>query len=115
MKANPLIVDFMEQEDNKLCFDCGGKPANWVSVNNSIFLCLNCSGNHRGLGVNVSYIKSIVLDKWNENQTKMLLSGGNARLADLLESFEVPAETEFKVLYTSQLLNFYRKLVSFSI
>lgn len=104
---------FMEAEDNKLCFDCGGKPANWASVNNGIFLCLNCSGNHRGLGVSISYIKSVVLDKWNDNQVALMINGGNTRLADLLEQYEIGAETDFKTLYNSKLMDYYRNQVIF--
>ena len=37
--------------DNSKCFDCGGDHPSWVSVNNGIFLCLNCAGIHRGFGV----------------------------------------------------------------
>jgi ADP-ribosylation factor GTPase-activating protein 1 len=102
---------FMDEEDNQICFDCGSKPAKWVSVNNAIFLCLTCSGNHRSLGVNISCIKSATLDKWNENQTKNVLLGGNTRLADLLERYQIGAETDFKTLYTSKLLDYYRQLV----
>lgn len=109
--GNTSLVKFMEIEDNKICFDCGGKPANWASINNGIFLCLNCSGNHRSLGVNISYIKSVVLDKWNDNQVATMLSGGNTKLADLLEEYEVGSDTDFKTLYNSKLMDFYRKCV----
>lgn len=105
----------MEEEDNQICFDCGSKPANWASINNGIFLCLSCSGNHRSLGVNISYIKSVTLDKWNDNQIKMLLSGGNTLLAELLEAYEIGAGTDFKTLYLSKLLDYHRKRVSFYI
>lgn len=54
----------MNEEENQLCFDCSKKPAHWASVNNAIFLCLDCSGDHRGLGVGVSYIRSVTLDSW---------------------------------------------------
>ncbi len=110
-KGNNSLVQFMEDEDNKLCFDCQGKPANWASVNNGIFLCLNCSGNHRSLGVSVSYIKSVVLDKWNDNQVASMLAGGNTKLADLLEEYEVDADTDYKTLYKSKLMDYYRKTV----
>ena len=34
-------------EGNSCCFDCGNKPANWASISNGIFLCLDCSSDHR--------------------------------------------------------------------
>lgn len=110
--ANSALSKFMEDEDNQICFDCGGKPANWSSINNGIFLCLSCSGNHRSLGVNISYVKSVVLDKWNDNQVALMLAGGNTKLADLLEEYEVGAETDFKALYHSKLMDYYRRYVS---
>jgi hypothetical protein len=42
----------------------GKKPAHWASVNNAVYLCLDCSGEHRGLGVSISYVRSVTLDSW---------------------------------------------------
>jgi hypothetical protein len=42
----------------------GKKPAHWASINNGIYLCIDCSGEHRGLGVSTSYIRSTTLDTW---------------------------------------------------
>lgn len=72
-KVMKIMSRLLEDKDNMECFDCGnlisitfiGKsPAQWASVNNGIFLCLNCSGNHRSFGVNISFVKSATLDKW---------------------------------------------------
>lgn len=111
MKTNPKLQALMENEDNQICFDCGNKPACWASVNNGIFLCITCSGNHRSLGVNISYIKSVSLDKWNDNQIKMMLAGGNTKLAELLEAYEIGAGTDYQILYLSKLLDYHRKQV----
>lgn len=52
--------------ENRVCFDCDQGPATWASVNNGILLCLNCSGIHRGYGVNISFVRSISMDTWSE-------------------------------------------------
>ena len=67
-KFKEILKKLYQDPSNSQCFDCDNQPAHWASVNNGIYLCLDCSGEHRGFGVAVSYIKSVTLDQWNENQ-----------------------------------------------
>ena len=39
---------------NGRCIDCGDHDPQWATVSYGALLCLNCSGRHRSLGVQVS-------------------------------------------------------------
>jgi len=57
---------------------CEGRLSpRWASVNNAIFVCLNCAGFHRGLGVQFSFMKSTNLDSWKLDQLNSMKIGGN--------------------------------------
>lgn len=53
-----LLNELCQVHENKFCFDCNKTPTQWVSINNGIFLCLECSTEHRNFGYNISFIKS---------------------------------------------------------
>jgi len=43
----------------------------WAAINLGVLVCIECSGVHRALGVNISKVRSITLDKWDVSAYKV--------------------------------------------
>lgn len=71
------------EPDNQSCFDCSQPGPQWASVNNGIFICMNCAAHHRSMGAHVSFIRSLSMDTWTEKQLRLMALGGNKKLKDL--------------------------------
>ena len=103
------LEELYNEESNSSCFDCDSKPAHWASISNGIYLCLDCSGEHRGYGIGVSFIRSVTMDQWTQEQVNIMKVGGNQRLRDFLTTYEMPENIDKKQIYCSKLMNYYRR------
>jgi hypothetical protein len=65
------------QERNPRCADCGAPRPDWASLNLGVLLCIGCSGVHRGMGVKVSKVRSLVLDSISPEEVGVLEAIGN--------------------------------------
>ncbi|TNV81105.1 hypothetical protein FGO68_gene17258 [Halteria grandinella] len=74
---------------NHTCFECNSHGTQWVSVNLAIFLCLKCSGLHRGYGVQTSFIRSLLMDTLSQKQVAALETGGNRQLKKFMEFYGI--------------------------
>ncbi|KAL4895244.1 hypothetical protein BDV59DRAFT_174774 [Aspergillus ambiguus] len=74
------IKNLLKLDYNKTCADCKrNKHPRWASWNLGIFICIRCSGIHRGMGTHISRVKSVDLDAWTDEQLQSVLRWGNAR------------------------------------
>ncbi|KAI5369671.1 Putative Arf GTPase activating protein [Septoria linicola] len=74
------LKQLVKLETNKSCADCKrNKHPRWASWNLGIFICIRCSGIHRGMGTHISRVKSVDLDSWTEEQMASMLKWGNGR------------------------------------
>ncbi|RIA89125.1 hypothetical protein C1645_213938 [Glomus cerebriforme] len=80
------ISKIRELPGNDVCVDCKCKDPQWASTNFGTLLCIECSGIHRSLGVHISKVKSLQLDKWEPESIEVMLKLGNTNINKIYEA-----------------------------
>ncbi|XP_063063122.1 arf-GAP with SH3 domain, ANK repeat and PH domain-containing protein 1 isoform X2 [Engraulis encrasicolus] len=80
-----IIDDVLRTPGNDVCCDCGAADPKWLSTNLGILTCIECSGIHREMGVHISRIQSMELDKLGTSELLLAKNVGNSSFNEIME------------------------------
>ncbi|XP_076147050.1 arf-GAP with SH3 domain, ANK repeat and PH domain-containing protein 1 isoform X8 [Alosa pseudoharengus] len=80
-----IIDEVLRTPGNELCCDCGAADPKWLSTNLGILTCIECSGIHREMGVHISRIQSMELDKLGTSELLLAKNVGNSSFNEIME------------------------------
>ena len=109
MYSHPDIEEILLVFDNSNCFDCGASNPKWTSLNNGIFLCLNCARKHHQYDPLITRIRSLQTDHFTEEDLVFLMKGGNHKLKLFLAEYDIVPDSPFELKYFSRAASYYRK------
>ena len=85
--AKGVEAELRDIAGNKVCVDCNCRGPQWASVTFGVFMCLECSGTHRSLGVHISFVRSVAMDSWTQDQIQLMRLGGNEKCNSFLSKY----------------------------
>ncbi|KAL2833115.1 hypothetical protein BJY01DRAFT_225510 [Aspergillus pseudoustus] len=83
------LLQYSRVNGNDRCCDCGAPSPQWASPKFGTFICLNCAGTHRGLGVHISFVRSITMDAFKNSETQRMELGGNDTWKEFFDSHPI--------------------------
>ncbi|KFR06733.1 Arf-GAP with SH3 domain, ANK repeat and PH domain-containing protein 1 [Nipponia nippon] len=81
-----IIKEVRGMPGNRECCDCSAPDPTWLSINLGILICIECSGIHREMGVHLSRIQSLSLDKLSTSELLLARNISNSGFNNIMEA-----------------------------
>ncbi|KAI2473018.1 zinc finger protein gcs1 [Annulohypoxylon bovei var. microspora] len=82
------LLAIQKTNNNNICCDCNAPNPQWASPKFGVFICLSCAGVHRGLGVHISFVRSVTMDAFKQAEIERMRLGGNQGWRSFFEQHE---------------------------
>eukprot|EP01104_Vermistella_antarctica_P006218 TRINITY_DN1693_c0_g1_i2.p1 TRINITY_DN1693_c0_g1~~TRINITY_DN1693_c0_g1_i2.p1 ORF type:complete len:768 (+),score=245.16 TRINITY_DN1693_c0_g1_i2:238-2541(+) len=82
----PLVQLQLHSSGNNKCADCNAPQPDWAVINYGVLICYQCSGVHRSLGAHISKVRSLTLDKWDDQTLELMKLMGNDKSNAIYEA-----------------------------
>ncbi|XP_071490803.1 arf-GAP with SH3 domain, ANK repeat and PH domain-containing protein 1-like [Diadema antillarum] len=81
-----IVKEVKRLPGNNVCCDCTAADPQWLSTNLGILTCIECSGVHREMGVHISRVQSLELDRLSTAQLLLAITVGNEDFNEVYEA-----------------------------